>query len=48
MTVVDRGPTAAPPPRAAVVAVFGCAFAVRLGSDLLVPGMHHPDEMFQS
>jgi hypothetical protein len=48
MTLVDRGPTAAPPPRAAVVAVFGCAFTVRLGSGLLAPGMHHRDEIFQS
>lgn len=39
---------AAPALRLAALAVFAAAFALRFAASLLAPGMHHPDEIFQS
>lgn len=48
MTAAPRAMTEHTGRRAAAVGVFATAFALRLGAGLLAPGMHHPDEIFQS
>ncbi|MGQ3354911.1 MAG: hypothetical protein ACT6XY_02450 [Phreatobacter sp.] len=48
MIAFDRAVADGSGRRAAALAVFVVAFALRLGAGLLAPGMHHPDEIFQS